>query len=180
MFGGILFVQYRVSQLERIMNLEELEESVLQMVRETIEGAGMVLLDVEAVPGNPMVLRHVIDADGGATISDCAKISRALLDLLEEWEGITGKYSLEVTTPGLDRKIRRVEEYDYFRGRTVKVFADMEETGTREYSGVLDGMDGDDVLLKMEKETIRIPVDRIVKARLFFREAGKGKSGRES
>ncbi|MBN1826717.1 MAG: ribosome maturation factor RimP [Candidatus Eisenbacteria bacterium] len=161
------------------MALESLEEDLFRLAFESVEGEGLVLLDVEAIPGGPMRIRFVIDGDGGVTIDDCARVSRLLSDLLDEWERLPGRYRLEVSSPGLDRKIRRRAEYDHFRSRGIRIFADLDGAGIREHRGTLEGLDGEDVLLRMEEGILRIPADRIGKAQLVFDGGKSGGSGRK-
>jgi len=143
------------------------------------EAAGVFLLDVEVHPGPRTILRFVIDADGGVKIDDCVRVDRAIRDLLDTWEGAPRSYVVEVTSPGLDRKLRRRLEYDHFRGRAIRVHAELEGLGAREYRGVLEGLDREDVLLKIEGEVVRIPVERIRSARLCFDAPGGAGSGRK-
>ena len=161
------------------MAIDALEEDLFRLAREPVEGEGLILLDVEAIPGGPMRVRFVIDGDGGATIDDCVRVSRLLSDRLDDWDRIPGRYNLEVTSPGLDRRIRRIEEYDYFRGRKIRLFADREGEGVREYRGTLEGLDGEVVQLRTEEGILRIPADRIGKARLLFEGKKSGGSGRK-
>ena len=98
------------------MGLRKIEEDLLVEARPNVERAGIVLLDVEARPGNDLQLRFIIDAEGGVSVDDCARVDRMVAAWLEEGGRVPERYSLEVSSPGLDRRLRRREEYDHFRG----------------------------------------------------------------
>ena len=154
------------------MDSRPLADALYEELKSVVEGEGVVLVDVEMVPGPSVLFRFVIDGDGGVAIEDCVRVDRAVPDFLEEWDRKPERYGVEVTSPGLDRKIRRIEEYDHFRTRSVRIHAEGDESEVREYRGLLGGMEGEDVLLEQEGETLRIPVERIRKARLLFKPAG--------
>ncbi|MFH1278664.1 MAG: ribosome maturation factor [Candidatus Eisenbacteria bacterium] len=161
------------------MGPREIADELYDVCCGVVEREGLALIDVEMALGRRTVLRFVIDGDGGATIDDCVRVDRALGDHLEEWGRAPARYVLEVTSPGLDRRLRRREEYDHFRGRAVKIHADVNGEGVRELAGVLGGLEGDEVLLDREGERLRIPVDKIAKARLWFEGPGGAGSGRK-
>jgi ribosome maturation factor RimP len=161
------------------MAAADLSEELFNRAKPVVEGEGVLLLDVEAKPGSRTILRFVIDGDGGVTIDDCVRVNRAVGGFLETWERAPRSFVVEVTSPGLDRKIRRRLEYDHFRGRLVRLHAEMEEIGAREFRGILEGLDREDVLLRVEGEIVRIPVERIRSARLSFEAPGASGSGRK-
>jgi ribosome maturation factor RimP len=162
------------------MTARSLADELLEHARETVEKEGVALLDVEVAPRPRTLLRFVIDGEGGATIRDCVRVDRALAGFLATWERAPESYVIEVTSPGLDRRLRRDEEYDHFRGRLVRLHAEIEDEGAREWVGVLGGRDGGDVILCVEDEIVRIPKERIRSARLLFKkEQGKSGSGRK-
>jgi ribosome maturation factor RimP len=150
--------------------LHELEEDLLEGTRPGVEGAGVTLLDVEAHPGRGLLVRFIIDAEGGITVEDCVRVDRIVSGLLEESGKMPDRYTVEVTSPGLDRRLRRREEYDHFRGRLIRIHADGGGETDREYRGILEGTDGREVLLRVEKDTIRIALEDVTKARLLFEE----------
>jgi len=161
------------------LGVKELANVVYDLCRPAVAEEGLVLIDVEVAPGARTILRFVIDGDGGATIDDCVRIDRVVGGLLREWEGAPPRYAVEVTSPGLERRIRRTEEYEHFRGRRAVIHAEDAGGENRRYVGLLGGLEGDDLLLESEGETVRIPVERIHKARLWFEAPGGERSGRK-
>lgn len=163
------------------MAVREFEEKLFQGTRDEVARAGVVLLDIEAVPGPVTRLRFFIDAEGGVTIEDCVRVDRLLTQFLMQEDGdlIDGDFGVEVSSPGLDRVLRRREEYAHFAGREVQVFAGNPDEGTREYRGILEGILGEEVLLRTADESLRIPIDQVTKARLMF-DLGGATSGRGS
>jgi ribosome maturation factor RimP len=160
------------------MGMAELAETLFEETRERVEKAGVTLLDVEVIPRGRTLFRFVIDAEGGATIDDCVRVDRILTGYFQESDRVFGNYTVEVTSPGLERKLRRREEYDHFRGRRVQVIAPLGEGTQQEIRGVLEGTEGNEVLLLCDDETMRIPFDLIAKAKLLYDEGKNTTSGR--
>lgn len=163
------------------MAVRDFEERVFQGTRDAVARAGVVLLDIEAVPGSVTRLRFFIDAEGGVKIEDCVRVDRLLTLFLtqEDEELIPGDFSVEVSSPGLDRVLRRREEYTHFAGREIQLFTGNPEDGVREYRGILDGLEEEEVLLRTPDESLRIPIEEVTKARLTF-DLGGATSGRGS
>jgi ribosome maturation factor RimP len=161
------------------MGPRDLADELFDLAAPVVEREGLVLIDVEAAPGPRVRFRFVIDGDGGAKIDDCVRVDRAVGDLLETWERAPRSYVVEVTSPGLDRRIRREAEYEHFRGRRARLHVEAEGTAPAEVSGVLEGMDGGDVLLRTGEEVIRVPADRIRAARLVAETSRGSGAGRK-
>ena len=118
---------------------------------------------------NP-TLQVMIDKKDGTdiTVDDCAKVSRALSNVLDEKDPISDKYSLEVSSPGLDRPLTKPEHFVRFAGYEAKIETDEIVNGRKRFKGVLKGMDHSDVLLTMEGNDYCIPYAAINKAKLIL------------
>jgi ribosome maturation factor RimP len=123
------------------------------------------------------VLRVTIDrpessqgAEESVGIEDCQRVSRdfsALLDVEDDLtSGITGGYTLEVSSPGLDRPLRGERDYRRFIGRLAKVVTEAPVNGQSHFTGRLTGIETGDLLLTEGRRVHRIPLDRIKRARL--------------
>jgi len=134
---------------------------------------GLELVDVEyRQEGGRMVLRIYIDRHGGVTLDDCAQVSRELAEILDVEDFIHCRYNLEVSSPGLDRPLKKLADYERFIGRLVKIrtielLLDDAGNGRKTFTGELLGVDKGIVLLKLkEGQTARIPTGKVAKANL--------------
>jgi len=142
---------------------------------------GLEIFDVQfrrEAPG--WVLRVTIDRPGAADtqaragspgdsvgVDDCRNVSHDLSALLDVEEPIDRAYTLEVTSPGLDRPLRRAADYDRFRGRLAQVVTSEPVEGQTHFRGRLQGLDAGDVVLSYESgRQVRIPLVAVSRARL--------------
>jgi ribosome maturation factor RimP len=138
------------------VNLSELLES-------TIPPLGYELVDWD-VSGRSRLVRVFIDKDGGVTVDDCARVSDHLTRLfaVEDIE-----YDrLEISSPGLDRPLKRLGDYNRFAGEEAAVQLHELTDGTRKIKGVLRGVEGDNVLVETSVGVRRIPFAAIERCRL--------------
>ena len=112
------------------------------------------------------IMRLYIDKPGGVTLDDCAKISRQMNDLLDVHLEEVGPYNLEVTSPGPERPLGKVQDYNRFKGSLVKIRTTLPYEGQKNFKGVLMGLSGEQVNLMVGEETVRIMLKDISKARL--------------
>ncbi|MFA6033101.1 MAG: ribosome maturation factor RimP [Myxococcota bacterium] len=112
------------------------------------------------------VLRLYIDKLGGITLEDCAKLSDEVGDLLEAKGTVDGAYHLEVSSPGVDRRVRDPLDFDRFAGSKVKIKCDAPVNGRKMFTGILKGMDGDCVAVDVDGTVFKLPIDLIEKANL--------------
>jgi ribosome maturation factor RimP len=146
----------------------KLDASLESELTELVADEGLELLASELVGSGPRtVLRLVIDGPSGVTLDQCAEISRQASALLDVSDPIRHAYTLEVTSPGLDRKLYRRHDYQRFAGRTVKVKMDPSYRAHRAVVGELIGLEGDEVRLRTPAGgVVCLPLDRIAEARL--------------
>jgi ribosome maturation factor RimP len=146
-----------------------------------VEDLGYELVDVQwgGSGRRPMLKLRIDRVDGsrddGITVKDCAKVSRALEVWLDEHEGLSEKYVLEVSSPGVDRPLVRGRDFDRFRGRRVAVLGSSVLLGkSKRLEGELLGLGGADtesevVLLRLQDgEEVSVPRSEIRKAHLVF------------
>ena len=131
-------------------------------VRETLAGLGYELVDLEASRGG--LLRVFIDSGRGITVEDCARVSNHLTRALAV-EGIDYE-RLEVSSPGLDRPLKRIEDYARFTGSKASVRLKLPLEGRRRFEGRLVGVEDAAVLLDVEGERVRLAFGDIDRARL--------------
>lgn len=145
-----------------------------EMVRRSWEGLepelaqlGYELVEVEfgrEEPGD--VLRLYIDREGGVTIDDCVKVSRYVSALLDKDDFIEDAYNLEVSSPGIDRPIRKREDFERFAGERVKLEAITPIGGRRRYKGVLTGFEDGLVGVDCDGTIHTVHIENVKKAKL--------------
>lgn len=140
------------------------------LIEEVVRAEGFELVEVE-LKGSPgrRVLRIFIDRAGGINHDDCARISDQVGTLLEVEEAVAGSYTLEVSSPGLTRRLRTPAEFQRFAGRLVKISTSQAVEGSRHFRGRLLGMKGNRVAVEPEDApTVLIPLEVVSKAHLDF------------
>jgi ribosome maturation factor RimP len=145
-------------------------EKTQALIDEVVRAEGLELVEVE-LKGSPgrRVLRIFIDRPGGINHHHCARISDQVGPLLEVEEAIAGNYTLEVSSPGLTRRLRTPEEFQRFAGQLVKVSTTETVEGSRHFRGTLLGMEGNRVAVRLRDTTsIMIPLEVVSKAHLDF------------
>lgn len=148
---------------------------ITEIVVPIVESMGMELVDLEyGRVGRDTILRLFIDKDGGVTLDDCADVSRELSLVLDVEDIIPDRYTLEVSSPGLDRPLKKAADYAKFAGRLVKIktyepFPDDKGNKRKTFTGNLIGLeDGVVKVTLLEGQTASIPLERIAKANLEF------------
>jgi ribosome maturation factor RimP len=156
-------------------NKGDICEQVVGFVQPILDSMQLELVEIEfARMGKDAVLRLFIDKEGGVTLDDCAGVSRELSAILDVEEVITVNYTLEVSSPGLDRPLKKIQDYERYAGRLVKIrtyepFPDDAGNKRKTFLGTLAGLvDGAVRITLKEGQTASIPLDRIAKANLEF------------
>ena len=130
---------------------------------------GVELDDLEvAGSGRGRTLRVVVDRDGGVDVDRIADLSRGMSRLLDESDAVEGPYTLEVTSPGLERKLRRPEHFTKAIGRMVKVKTTAPVDGATLHEGKLDEADATGFVLQLNEERRRIGFGDVKEARTVF------------
>ncbi len=130
------------------------------------------LVDVEFLKeGKHRFLRVYIDKDGGVSLDDCQTISRALNEKLDALDPIEEEYILEVSSPGIERPLKKDEDFKKFVDKLAQIKLYFPLNGVKMIEGVLKGFENGEVLIEDERtETvIAIPKDKIASAKLLFR-----------
>jgi ribosome maturation factor RimP len=130
------------------------------------EAAELVDLKFQQIGGR-WVLRVFIDKHGGVGIDDCERLSKrigATLDLHEDL--IQGAYALEVSSPGLDRVIKKEKDFARFSGNRVKIRMKVAVDGRRRFNGYLQGIDGGQIILENDGQSVKLSLEHIDEARL--------------
>lgn len=150
-------------------NPEILEPKLKGEIEQIAAESGCRLLAVEtAGAGRQLVLRLVLDRDGGVTLEDCERISRDVSPLLDAQDSIGHRYFLEVSSPGLDRKLYSIEDARRYVGSRVRVKSTVPIEGARNFRGTLAAIDGDRLRIVDEesRKTYNLSFGEVQVARL--------------
>ena len=140
---------------------------IAKLLEPTIERLGYELIDLEAkLGGKGGLVRLYIDKPEGIDLEDCEKVSLAVSALLDVEDPIPGNYNLEVSSPGLDRKLTKVEHFQRFAGETVKVQMRFPIEGRRRFRGTLVSSDDENIVVEVDGESHSLPLKTIDTARL--------------
>ena len=140
---------------------------VTELCEPLIVKQGMELIDVEYVKeGAYWYLRFFIDKEGGVDLDDCALISNAVSEILDKEDKITTAYMLEVSSPGLERPLKKDQDYEKFKGKLISVHTTRAHQGFKDFTGYLEGLMDQEVVLVYDGEQVRIPREIIDKAHL--------------
>jgi len=144
---------------------------VVALVRElaepicNVEGAELIHIEYQRETGG-RILRLYIDKPGGITLGDCSEISSQLGDILDLKLETEDAYTLEVSSPGIDRPVSRLSDFEKFKGELARIKIARPINGQKNFKGILSGVTDSNILLKTEKKSVTIPFQDIIKARL--------------
>ena len=158
--------------------MAQLTEQIEQLVEPLLADLGFELVDLEYQrEQRGWTLRFFLDKEGGITLDDCAVASRELSSLLDVEDLIHTAYNLEVSSPGVERPLKKPRDFERFAGELVKIktldVLDPDQSGKKRktFVGVLSGLQNDHVLLKLQGRDateVRIPLQTVEKANLKF------------
>ena len=136
-----------------------------EMIRPVVEGLGFEFWGMEFVSqGKHSVLRVFIDSENGIMLEDCEVVSRQVSGVMDVEDPIAGEYALEVSSPGMDRPLYTLDQFERYAGHKVNLKLRMPFDGRRKFEGVLKGIEGSDVVIVVEDNEYLFPVDSIDKA----------------
>ena len=151
-----------------IGNPDKLYDKLEALIEPTVRGYGFNLWGVEYSPfGGSALLRVFIDGPKGVTLDDCARVSDQISALLDVEDPIPCVYRLEVSSPGLDRVLFHIEQYQHFIGQKLKLRLQWPLHGQRNFRGILEASDADTIRLNVDGNTFCIPMNAIKRARLI-------------
>ena len=142
-------------------------DELAKLLEPAIERLGYELADLEVrLGGKGGLVRVFIDKPEGIDLDDCETVSRAVSALLDVEDPVPGNYNLEVSSPGLDRKLTKVEHFQRFEGETVKVQMRFPIEGRRRFRGTLVSSDDENIVVDVDGESHSLPLKMIDTARL--------------
>ncbi|MGO9136673.1 MAG: ribosome maturation factor RimP [Syntrophales bacterium] len=146
---------------------------IRQLIEPVIESEGMEIIDVECLKMKfRWLVRIYIDKEGGVTIDDCSEISKQVGDILDVYDVLPGSYTLEVSSPGLDRPLTRDKDFIKYRGSAVRIKTIEKLDGAKNFHGMLvDYLEEDGrktLIVDVSGKSFHIPRDLVTKAHLVY------------
>ena len=140
-----------------------------EMLEPSIESLGYEFVGVEYRSGGQGggLLRVYIDSEQGITVDDCQKVSYQVSGVLDVNDPIPGHYTLELSSPGMDRLLFRAEDYRRFAGSLVKLRLAYPVEGRRKFTGRLQGLEDGNILLELDGEQLSLQLEQVDQARLL-------------
>lgn len=159
-------------------------ERIEQLIAPTVEGMGFSIVRVQLSGGDRLQLQVMVERQDGQAmvVDDCADLSRAISAILDVEDPIADAYTLEVSSPGIDRPLVRLRDFERFAGHEARIETNVSVNGRRRFRGRLLGVEGDVVRVSVEGEDIEVPFSAISKAKLVLTEEllgiSEGRQGR--
>ena len=159
---------------ERFMRESGLAAEIVALAEPVIEELGLRLVRVKISAQSGTTVQIMADRpDGAISVDDCASISRRLSPLLDAHDPVPGGYTLEVSSPGIDRPLVRPSDFEDWAGQEAKIEMKEPIAGRKRFRGMLDGVEGDEVRIevdvdRMGVQVIGLPIARVAEARLVL------------
>lgn len=142
-----------------------MSDQFVELIQPVVEALGCELWGVERLSmGRHSTLKIYIDSPDGVDVDDCARVSQQVSSLLDVEDPFSGKYTLEVSSPGLDRRLFSLEQYEAFVGEQLNLKLKRPFEGKRKFVGQLRGVEGDEVVILKDDEEILFPFEEIERA----------------
>ncbi|QUD86423.1 ribosome maturation factor RimP [Phenylobacterium montanum] len=150
------------------------DRSLLELLDPVAEAAGYEIVRLRLMGGTQSRRLQVMaeDAHGEMNVDDCARLSRALSEVLDAADPISGDYLLEVSSPGIDRPLTRLKDFEAYEGLEARLELDRLADGRKRFKGELAGIEGDNVAINLEgeEETALVPFAWIIDAKLVLND----------
>jgi len=146
---------------------------LLELLDPVAEAAGYEIVRLRLMGGEKQRRLQIMaerPADGDMNVEDCARLSRAISEVMDAADPIAGEYVLEVSSPGVDRPLTRLKDFATYEGHEARLELDRMAEGRKRFRGALAGVDNDNVAIDLEGEehTALIPFAWIIEAKLIL------------
>lgn len=146
-----------------------MDRRIAEIIAPVIEDLGFELVRVRLMAGKTRTLQIMAERpDGGIEVDDCARISTAVSAILDVEDPIEDNYTLEVSSPGIDRPLTRLKDFDTWAGYQAKLETAEMIDGRRRFKGTLAGTEGSEVLIEIAEGTIGLQFDWLTEAKLVL------------
>ena len=146
-----------------------IDRRMAEIITPVLEDMGYELVRLRLMSGETATLQIMADKpEGGIEVDDCALISNAISAVLDVEDPITEAYHLEVSSPGIDRPLTRLKDFEAFEGYEAKLETAEMIDGRKRFKGMLAGVEGDEVLINVAEGTIGLKFDWLSEAKLVL------------
>jgi ribosome maturation factor RimP len=168
---GRFFLCRRTAKLMRGKTAEDLQ--LLELLEPVAEAAGFEIVRLRLMGGEAQRRLQIMaerSSDGDMMVEDCAKLSRAISEIMDAADPIAGEYVLEVSSPGVDRPLTRLKDFATYEGHEARLELDRMAEGRKRFRGLLAGVENDNVAIDLEGEehTALVPFAWIIEAKLIL------------
>jgi ribosome maturation factor RimP len=149
------------------------DQNLLELLDPVAEAAGYAIVRLRLMGGEHARRLQIMaerPSDGDMNVEDCARLSRAISEIMDAADPIAGEYTLEVSSPGVDRPLTRLADFEAYKGHEARIELDRLAEGRKRFKGMLAGVEDDAVAIDLEgeEETAIIPFSWIVEAKLIL------------
>ena len=147
----------------------QIDRRMAEVIRPVVEGMGFELVRVRLMSGKTKTLQIMAEKpEGGIEVDDCGEISTAVSATLDVEDPVEDAYTLEVSSPGIDRPLTRLKDFEVWAGYEAKIETTEMIDGRRRFKGELAGVEGSEVLITIEEGTIGLQFDWLSDAKLVL------------
>ncbi len=149
-----------------------IDKKLAGIVQPVIAGMGYELVRLRLMSGKRTTLQIMAEKpEGGIEVDDCAKISTAVSVVLDVEDPIADEYALEVSSPGIDRPLTRLKDFDAWADREARIETELLIDGRKRFKGILRGTEGNEILIEIAEGTIGLELDALTDAKLILTDA---------
>jgi ribosome maturation factor RimP len=146
--------------------MDDIKKKLTLLAEQAAGALGVEIFDIELLGKGKLLLRVLIDKESGVTLADCEHFSKSFSALLDVEDPLQGSYSLEVSSPGMDRPLKRLIDFEKNTGKLARIVTEDKIDNRNFFIGRISGVDKHIVKLMINEYEIPIPFDKISKARL--------------
>ncbi|NCO67475.1 MAG: ribosome maturation factor RimP [Nitrospirae bacterium CG_4_10_14_0_8_um_filter_41_23] len=146
--------------------MNDIKQKVLNFAKQVADKQGVEIFDIELLGKGKLLLRVIIDKEEGVTLNDCERFSKSLGAVLDVENPFPGSYTLEISSPGLDRPLKGIKDFEKNTGKLTRIVTVEKIENQKFFIGRILEVSNDFVKLLVNERKIDIPFDRISKARL--------------
>ena len=144
------------------------QQELIDLIQPIVEGLGFVFWGIEYMgQGKFSTLRIFIDSPNGIDVENCAEVSRQVSAVMDVEDPITSEYTLEVSSPGVDRLLFTQEQFTAYTGEKVQIKLRAPFDGRRNFKGQIKGVEDGDIVVQVDQDEFLLPLDLIDKAQII-------------
>jgi ribosome maturation factor RimP len=146
--------------------MNDIKQKVLRLAKHVADEQGVELFDIELLGKGKLLLRVIIDKEGGVTLDDCERLSKNLGAILDVEDPFPGPYTLEISSPGLDRPLKGIRDFEKNKGKLARIITKEKIENQNFFIGRIIKVESDLIKLLVNDREIDIPFEKISKAKL--------------